>query len=338
VPGPPIVVVRSRAGTRFASAQLEGAYQAASEAQRLSDAAGDIWGQVDVAWIRASMAFNLGRLDEAVSAAREAIPLSKRIGHWGNAFFCEDIVYNGRFAAGDFDCATEAAAVVDEYERLHYVAWGVKFKVDLANIARVRGRIDEAVEWCHRAHTPERNHWGGYAHAALALTFAQAGDRRVSQTLRDALPYVPRAGHPAPYGRWPTLNLVIEALATAGLTEEAAALYPVAEDMLGLGYSTMWAGAALPRTTAGIAAACAHEWARAEEHHQIAIGQADSMALRVCQPVARLWYADMLCARNDAGDRKRAHDLLNEAISMFESLGMPLYARQAREKLVAFSS
>jgi hypothetical protein len=142
---------------------------------------------------------------------------------------------------------------------------------------------------------------------------------------------MPRAGHPAPYGRWPTLNLAIEALATTGRTEEAAALYPVAEDMLGLGYSIMWAGAALPHTTAGIAAACAREWARAEKHHQTAIGQAHSMALRVCQPIARYWYTEMLRAR----DRIRAHNLLTEAIAMFESLSMPLYSRQGREKLAA---
>jgi len=88
------------------------------------------------------------------------------------------------------------------------------------------------------------------ASAALALAFAQAGDPRVSQALEDALRFVPRAGHPAPYGRWPTLNLVIEAVATAGRTEDAAALHAGAEEMLGLGFAIMWACEPLPRTTA----------------------------------------------------------------------------------------
>jgi len=34
--------------------------------------------------------------------------------------------------------------------------------------------------------------------------------------------------------------------------------------------------AALPRTTAGIAAACAHNWSRSEQHHQTALHQADT--------------------------------------------------------------
>src|SRR5262249_28886881 len=105
------------------------------------------------------------------------------------------------------------------------------------------------------------------------------------------------------------------------------------EDMLRLGFVTMWAGQALPRTTAGIAAACARNWPRAEEHHRTAIGYADRMALRVCQPIARYWYADMLRARDEAGDREKTRPLLSEALAMFESLGAPLYARQASEAL-----
>jgi len=306
---------------RFSCAQLELAYETAGETQRLCDSAGDLWGQVDVAWIRGAMAFQLGRLDEGVSIARNAIPLSERIGHWGNAFFCHDLLHQGRYAAGDLECATEAAAVLDEYERLHYAPWGVKSIVSLVNVARARGRIDEAVEWCRRVNLPERNHWGGYPHAALALTFAQAGDPRASQALADALRYVPRAGHPAPYGRWPTLNLVIEALATAGRAENAAALHAGAEEMLGLGSQS-----------------CGRvRRSRAEEHHQIAIRQADAWSLRICQPIARHWYAEMQRARGELSDPYRARALLSEAFSTFESLGMPLYARQAAEKLRALS-
>jgi len=333
-PGLIATATRFQATLQFICAQLEGAYRSSTEAQRLCESAGDLWGKMDVAWIRAGMALHLGRPAEAVSIAREAIPLSERIGHWGNAFFCEDQVYNGRFAAGDFACATEAAAVLDRYERQHYVPWGIKFKVDLANVARLQGRMDEAVEWCARARIASRNHWGGYAHAALALTLAQAGGPRFSQALEDAMPYVPRAGHPAPYGRWPTLNLVIEALATAGRTDEAAKLLPVAEQMLDLGFAIMWAGHALPRTSAGIAAACAGQWDRAGEHHQAALQQADSLALRVCQPIARYWYAEMLRARQDLD---RACVLFDKAQAMFESLGMPVYARLTSGKRAALN-
>lgn len=150
--------------------------------------------------------------------------------------------------------------------------------------------------------------------------------------MTDALRFAPRAGRAAPYGRWPTLNLVIEALAVAGRIDEAAALYPVAEDMLRLGYAVMWAGEALPRTTAGIAAACARDWARAVDHHQAAVRLADTMGLKVCQPIARYWFGEMLLAR---GESSRARALFGEALNMFESIGMPLYGREAAEKLSA---
>ena len=179
---------------------------------------------------------------------------------------------------------------------------------------------------------PAREHPGAQP---LGRVCAQAGDPRSREALKDALPFVPRAGHPAPYGRWPTLNLVIEALAIAGRVEDAAALHPVAEDMIGMGFAIMFGSEALPRTAAGIAAACARNWARAEEHHQTAIHQADTMPHRVCQPIARYWYAEMLRARGEPGDRSRAGALLGEALAMFESLSMPLYARQATEKLAA---
>ena len=130
---------------------------------------------------------------------------------------------------------------------------------------------------------------------------------------------------------------MIEALAVAGLIEDAAALHPVAEEMIAAGWA-LFLAPTLPRTTAGIAAACARNWPRAEEHHQTAIRQADTLPHRVCQPIARYWYAEMLSMRGGPGDSERARDLLREALASFESLGMPLYARQAGEKLASLST
>ena len=315
-------------------ADPEAAQVVAEDTDRLCESTGDVWGRVEVAWLRADLASTLGRPKEALSIALQSIPIAERIGHWGSACFCTQFVYEDRVLTGHLEAAAELAVVLEEYDRLHYVPWGVVAKVTLANIARMRGRVDEAVEWCQRAMLPERNHWAGYPHASLALTFAQTGDARMSAALDDALRFVPQGGRPAAYGRWPTLSLVIEALAFVGRVEEAKALLPAAEDMIGRGYALMKV-AALPRTTAGIAAACARNWSRAEAHHQTAIDQADTWQHRVCQPIARYWYADMLLARSVADDRTRARGLLSDALSRFESLGMPLYARQSREKLAA---
>src|SRR5262249_47426679 len=106
-------------------AHREAARAAADETARLCESAGDVWGQIEVAWIRADNLSTLGRLDEAVSIARQAIPLAERIGHWGSACFCKWFIYDERLAAGDLAGAAELAHVLDEYDRLHFVPWGV---------------------------------------------------------------------------------------------------------------------------------------------------------------------------------------------------------------------
>jgi tetratricopeptide (TPR) repeat protein len=339
VPLPPDPIVKRGAANLQANLELfcghlEAAREAADETDRLCEQTGDVWGQTDIAWIRADIATVLGGIEAGLTIARDAIPLAERIGHVGCACFCKWFAYEARVAAGDLAGAAELADVLDEYDRLHYVPWSVVAKVTLANIARLRGHVDEAAEWCRQASIPERNHWGGYPHAALALTFAQSGDLKAADALNDAIRFAPRAGQPAPYGRWPTLNLTIEALATAGRFDDAGALHPVAEEMIDRGFALMKA-MVLPRTTAGIAAACAREWSRAESHHQTAIHQADTWPHRVCQPIARYWYAEMLRARGASGDAARARDLLGQALSAFEALGMPLYAHAAVRKLAA---
>jgi hypothetical protein len=87
------------------------------------------------------------------------------------------------------------------------------------------------------------------------------------------------------------------------------------------------------RTAAGIAAAAARDWGRAEEHFQIAMHQSDSSAYRTAQPIARFWYASMLGSRGQAGDHRRALDLLNEALSICETVGMPLHARRTQQNI-----
>jgi hypothetical protein len=62
------------------------------------------------------------------------------------------------------------------------------------------------------------------------------------------------------------------------------------------------------------------------------VQQADA-AYRICQPDARVWYADMLLARNDSGDSERARVLLAEGLSLYESIGMPGFAQRASARL-----
>src|SRR5207244_1770241 len=109
------------------------------------------------------------------------------IGHWGCAWFCKQFLNGERVTAGDLEGAMELADELAEYDRLHYVPWSFTSNIELANIARLRGRIEESAAWCRRSNIPERNYFGGFDHATLALTFAQAGDARVSEPMQAAL-------------------------------------------------------------------------------------------------------------------------------------------------------
>ena len=334
VPMPPLLraVAQMRTYVRVFSADLAAAREEAQTADRLCADAGDLWGQAEVAWMRADLESCAGRLDAALAIAQQTIPIAERIGHWGSACFCEWFGYEALAVAGDLAGAAALGQVLEAYDRERYVPWSVVGHVTMANIARLRGQVEEAAGWCARAVIPEKNHWGGYPHAARALVYAQVGDARMDEALKRASPFLPLPGAQAPYGRWPTLNLMIEALAFAGRTADAGTLHAAAEHMLDRGFRLMKV-APLPRTTAGIAAGCAGQWTRAEEHHRAAVHQAETWPRGMCPPIARYWYGEMLRKRGAAGDAVRALDLLREAHVQFERLNMPLYARRTRDSL-----
>jgi hypothetical protein len=116
--------------------------------------------------------------------------------------------------------------------------------------------------------------------------------------------------------------------------EDVALMWPLTEELLLTG-AWMMRISSLCRTVAGIAAACAGDWAAAEEHHRTAIYQADTAPYMHLQPVAREWYAAMLLDRKGAGDLDKGRALLEEAIKMYEAMGMTYPAKLAREKLAA---
>jgi len=285
----------SEAGMRYSAGHLMRAEEIASERHRLCESSGDLWGRASVVWVLANTILLLGRIGEAISFATEMLPLAERVGNWGSVYFCKNTLVERRLADGDFRGAIELARDSAEYGYLHQYEWSFMSEAELANIARLRGRIEEAVESCLRVIGREgaRTVVSGYPRALLALTLAQAADTRTSEALKDALRFIPQHGHVSSLGACVALPVMVEAFAFAGQTEGAAALHPALEEVIAAGFVLAWSSL-LTRTGAGMAAACARNWSRAEEHHRTAIHQADSMPHRVCQPIARYWYAEML--------------------------------------------
>ena len=87
------------------------------------------------------------------------------------------------------------------------------------------------------------------------------------------------------------------------------------------------------QTAAGIAAACAGNWTRAEEHHRAAITRMEAVPYVTAQPIARYWYAEMLAERGGSEDVEAAKAMLHDSIAASDRIGLALYARLARQRL-----
>lgn len=115
-------------------------------------------------------------------------------------------------------------------------------------------------------------------------------------------------------------------------------LRPLTEELLLTGARQIRTGA-LCQTVAGIAAVCAGDFAAAKEHHLTAIHQADTAPYKHLQPVAREWYAVMLLdrgsAQDTAGDADDGRAQLQEAVNMYEAMGMTYPAKLASKKIAA---
>jgi hypothetical protein len=129
------------------------------------------------------------------------------------------------------------------------------------------------------------------------------------------------------------LTAAVEGLVVLKERERAAELYP----LLALAIET---GTIVPRipfrlfsTAAAIGAAAGRQWDRAEEHFEIALRQARENPFKSEQAEARRWYAHMLLDRNAPGDAARARQMLEEAIAVYQQIGMPKHVELAQALL-----
>ncbi|HEV8573607.1 MAG TPA: helix-turn-helix transcriptional regulator, partial [Dehalococcoidia bacterium] len=174
-------------------------------------------------------------------------------------------------------------------------------------------------------------YFGGSAWAFLFLGLAYVRDHKgCRDLLKQNQDGLPKAGQANPAGAWTVLPSVIEGLVTLGERDRAAALCSVVEDAIKTGTLFPWDFGQPFRLAAGIAAAAGRDWWRAEEHFKIALRQVDEIPLRIGQPEVRRWYARMLLERRHRGDRRRALQLVSEAIEGYRRIGMPRHVQMAQ--------
>jgi predicted ATPase len=164
----------------------------------------------------------------------------------------------------------------------------------------------------------------GFGEGTFFLLKAYAGDYDGAlRILDEKRAWLPVSGQDNRGGSWWMLALVIEGLFMLGKQPQAAELYPLAQQLVGIGVLTLWPMFRFTRTIAGIAAAAAGQWESAEEHFSIALRQAESFPYFLEQAEIRRFHAMMLLERSASGDREKAQTLLRQALASYKHIGMP---------------
>ena len=266
---------------------------------------------------------------EAKQHLKRAIAQGHDLAMWS----CRVSLDLAAFVRGEFQSAAEPMQASIELAESLQTFW--RFW-DYLGLASLRDAVDEDAameDTFRRAIECELpNPSSGVGAAFLFRARAARGDAAALQLLRDSRISMPVPGEPNRLGSYIAAVCAAEGLASLSHTAESAAPLPAVEEFLDGGAEYAWLRS--KRTAAGIAAACAREWSRSEEHHRAAIHHADTAPARIFQPVSREWYAAMLAAR---GDMDLARSTLAEALALYETIGMPGYARRASAQLAAMS-
>jgi tetratricopeptide (TPR) repeat protein len=312
------------------AAQFAHALELQQKASQVSSATGDIWLEVEAAFFSAHLRMYTGpplepgqfeaTLNSAVRVGNQEVVCSLR-----NLLDCT-IAFRGALNLAERS-AKETIAFAESLQA------GNMQHVSYANAVVVhdfQGHDDELLDCLHRAFEfePPVFYASGWSHALGFRALAIRGDAGSIELLRHKSVSMPALGRPNRLGAWVAMTYAVEGLAALSRIEDVAALRQSTEEFLLTGAEFAWLFST--RTAAGIAAACARDWSRAEEHHRAAIHVADTARLRVLQATTRSWYGEMFAAQ---GDLAQARVWLGEALALYVSIGMPGYARRASEKL-----
>ena len=317
------------------SMQLEPILTMARRVVEAQHAAGDLWGAADAEWLIGFSELCCGRTAAVTARLPSAMLLEERVGHRGAVYTTKLLWATLSVARGDLITAELDAEEARKFGEVHQVAWRFLSSILLGTVAFLRGNFDQAERWySDRMEGEEQTSASGWRDACLFALWAESNRARAWKCLADRRWKLPRIGRPNPMGAWCALERSVIGLAWLGRKEEAAALRPLAEELVLTGVWATW-DLSLLRTAAGIAAACAGDWSAAEQHHLTAIHQTDTALYRVSQATAREWYAMMLLDRNAPGDAAKTRVLLSESLAMYESMGMPFPANRTSGRLAA---
>jgi tetratricopeptide (TPR) repeat protein len=314
--------------------ESEESIRAGLEAERLLRQAGDLFEVAQVlSFVMFSMMF-LGRFDEATEVRERALPLAERFGH--HAAYMT--LLRGESALlwlteSDPEIYSSLAQRDFDLNRAADLPWIAESFTFLGSNASYRGRKDEATELLRQGVAHETTGFSvGWHRSALLHHLALYGEHDDALALLDdpSTPPAPVPGQPGISGAWSMLVEAIEALGELGERERAAALYPAIEWAIESGVMMEPIRGRLIQTVAGIAAAAAGRWDRAQEHFDAATEIAERWGLKAESVELLRFRAWMHLWRNGDNDRESVLRLSEQAVAEYEAMGMPRHVEVTR--------
>ena len=315
----------------YQSFQIEKVHQTCPGITAAYLAEGDAWNASSLEFYSIWADFYSGRPEAAAAALDSAMMRAEKIGHYGAVWALKIAASLVSAARGKLTLSNEQTIEAWEFGAAHEVGWNFATSLQRGHFELWSGDLKAAETWYSDGlKLKGKSYLSGLAEACLFAAWAEGKDPRAAEAWESRNWQLPVQGQINSLGTWCALERSIIGLFHLGCRQEVAALLPLAEELLRTG---AWTYALLfPfETIAGIAAECADDWERAEEHHRKAILQTDSAPYHHLRPVAREWYARMLLHRGAPSDTASAKALLGESIALYESSRFPARSTRARE-------
>lgn len=319
----------------YDSGQLDLCEAAARKAARIFEQSGEVWYLTDVGIALIWPPLHCGRPTEAERLIRETLRRAAQVGHDVAKVCALTALPVVHLAKGDVEGAERAGREALAFGESSHFGWQFLVESVLGGVLLYRDRIEEGISLLTRAARGPTTHFTGFPEGLLALGMTAAEMEGAANACTDAKRHLPRRGVSRGAGAWHAVLGLTEALALSGRREEAGRLQPEAEK-IAAEWDCNYVGFPV-RTAAGIAAACAGDWTRAEAHHRASIARMEAVPYVTAQAIARYWYADMLAERGGPGDIEAAKALLQASITASDAIGLVLYARLARRRFAQFA-
>jgi tetratricopeptide (TPR) repeat protein len=270
-----------------------------------------------------------GRFEEADEERPRLLEMARETGHRGLELFCDlGRAFSQLLPAGDLDAVASWA----EGTLTAWAAAGPWAEINRGRHALVqlcRGDAAGAIRNTEigRLALPPCQ-WTGILEGVQLYAAAHLDDAAWHDVAPNWRRLLPASGVPELAGQRVLASFLARARVLRGELAEAAGMHDTATALVQDGCAML--EIYLASTVAGMTAAAGGQWAESERHFQEALELGSRLRHRPGLADARHWYGWMLIRRDAAGDRERAHGLLDEAMAEYAAMGMTRPLADAR--------